>query len=227
MTTTADALRTHLHSVLDQPAKDWLDRALTQAAAATPPAETSSDAPRQPVPAWELRLAEAGRRCGQAHADDSRVLLLLTARPDPAALRPLYDRGTAAERRAVLRALDELVPGPESVPLVEDALRTNDTSLVAAALGRYAAEHLDAHAWRHAVLKCLFTGVPVDSVAGLGQRAVGDEELARMLHDYARERTAAGRTVPDDLHRVLDLTAPPAERGHLPAAAGGASSKES
>ncbi|RFU83791.1 sugar phosphate isomerase [Streptomyces triticagri] len=232
MTTTADTLRTHLHSVLDDPARAWLDRALT--GAATPPADPAAapagsgpPAPRKPMPAWELRFAEAGRRCGPTHADDARVLLLLTARPDADTLRPLYDRGTAAERRAVLRALHELVPGTEAVPLVEDALRTNDTSLVAAALGPYAAEHLDAHTWRHAVLKCLFTGVPVDSVAGLGRRAAGDRELARMLHDYASERTAAGRTVPDDLHRVLDLTAPPAERGHLPAAAGGASSKES
>lgn len=98
------------------------------------------------------------------------------------------------------------MPGPEALPLVEDALRTNDTRLVAAALGPYGARHLDAHAWRHAVLKCLFTGVAVDLVADLARRARGDAELARMLGDHAAERTAAGRTVPEDLHRVLALT---------------------
>lgn len=46
----------------------------------------------------------------------------------------------------------------------------------------------------------------------LADRARGDGELARMLTDYAAERTAAGRTVPEDLHRVLALTGsePPA-----------------
>ncbi|MGW4000725.1 EboA domain-containing protein [Streptomyces nigra] len=102
------------------------------------------------------------------------------------------------------------VEGPEGLPLVEDALRTNDTRLLTAAVGPYAARHLDAHQWRHAVLKCLFTGVPVDAVADLDHRAEGDTELARMLTDYAAERTAAGRTVPADLHRVLTLTDPPA-----------------
>jgi hypothetical protein len=157
-----------------------------------------------------LRIAEAGRRCGAEHADAARVLLLHAARADPDALARVYRQGTAAERRAVLHALPHLVPGPDALPLVEDALRTNDTRLVAAALGPYAARHLDAHTWRHAVLKCLFTGVPVDVVADLAPRAHADAELARMLGDYARERTAADRPVPEDLHRVLALTEPTA-----------------
>lgn len=156
---------------------------------------------------WELRLAEAGRRCGPAHADAARVLILHAAHADADALSRVYSQGTADERRAVLHALPHLVPdGPAALPLVEDALRTNDTRLVAAALGPYAARHLDAHAWRHAVLKCLFTGVGLDHVADLDRRARGDGELARMLGDYAAERTAAGRPVPEDLHRVLALT---------------------
>jgi hypothetical protein len=88
---------------------------------------------------------------------------------------------------------------------------------VAAALGPYGARHLAAHHWRHAVLKCLFTGVPVAEVADLERRARGDSELARMLGDYAAERTAASRPVPEDLSRVLALTdptsPPPAEHG--------------
>lgn len=155
---------------------------------------------------WELRLAEAGRRCGSRHADAVRVLLLHAARADAAALTRVYYQGTADERRAVLHALPHLVPGPDALPLVEDALRTNDTRLVAAAVGPYAARHLAAHAWRHAVLKCLFTGVPVDAVARVADRARGDGELARMLTDYAAERTAAGRAVPEDLRHVLTLT---------------------
>ncbi|WP_238153932.1 EboA domain-containing protein [Streptomyces xinghaiensis] len=140
--------------------------------------------------------------------DTARVLLLRAARATPGTLDRLYHQGTAAERRAVLLALPYLPGiGPEAVPLIEDALRANDTRLVAAAVGPYAVRHLASHAWRHAVLKCLFTEVPVAAVAGLADRARGDAELARMLTDYARERTAAGRPVPPDLHHVLALTA--------------------
>ncbi|MDF3142744.1 EboA domain-containing protein, partial [Streptomyces sp. T21Q-yed] len=153
---------------------------------------------------------EAGRRCGPEHADAARVLILHAARADADAVTRVYFQGTAAERRAVLHALPHLVPGPEALPLVEDALRTNDTRLLAAAVGPYAARHLDPHQWRHAVLKCLFTGVPVGAVADLNRRAHGDAELARMLGDHAAERTAAGRPVPEDLYRVLTLTDPTA-----------------
>ncbi|WP_189216059.1 MULTISPECIES: EboA domain-containing protein [Streptomyces] len=196
--TPLDALRVRVTAALDDTAGAWLDRALEEAA----------DRPggHGRVAAWELRLAEAGRRCGPEHADAVRVLVLHAAGADADTLVRVYRRGTADERRAVLHALPHLVPGPECLPVVEDALRTNDTRLVAAALGPYAARHLDAHSWRHAVLKCLFTGVPVDEVADLARRARADAELARMLTDYADERTAAGRPVPEDLYRVLALT---------------------
>ncbi|AJE85524.1 hypothetical protein SLNWT_5148 [Streptomyces albus] len=184
---------------------DWLDGALAEAArAAAEPAPAESRA----VPGWELRFAAAGRACGTEAAESARVLLLRAARPGPAALTRLYRHGTGEERRAVLRALPRLPLAPgEGLPLVEDALRTNDTRLVAAAVGPYAAAHLDDHAWRHAVLKCLFTQVPVRALARLPERARGDAELARMLRDFAAERTAAGRAVPADLDHVLALTA--------------------
>ncbi|MGW2351006.1 EboA domain-containing protein [Actinacidiphila glaucinigra] len=205
MTTPAHEV---VHDRLGDAARAWLDAALAEAGAA-PGGATDDDTPTAPSspPGWEQHFASAGRHCGQEHADSARVLLLRVARADAATLTRLYRQGTAAERRAVLLALPHLEPAPaDGVPLVEDALRTNDTRLVAAAVGPYAAEHLDPHTWRHALLKCLFTGVPVDAAAKLGQRARGDAELARMLGDYAAERTAAGRPVPADLHRVLALT---------------------
>ncbi|MFB9466623.1 EboA domain-containing protein [Streptomyces cinereospinus] len=200
------AVHAHLDTHLPGAARAWLDQALAEA--------TAHPDAHGPVAVWELRLAEAGRRCGDEYADAARVLILHAAGADPAALTRVYRQGTAAERRAVLHALPHLVPGPDAVALIEDALRTHDTRLVAAAVGPYAARHLDPHGWRHAVLKCLFTGVPVDSVADLERRARADAELARMLGDYAAERTAAGRPVPGDLHRVLALTgAAPAPDG--------------
>ncbi|MFF3276148.1 EboA domain-containing protein [Streptomyces chrestomyceticus] len=215
-------------------------RAAAEAEAATRGAATPAEAagPRGPAsssvpalsytayapPVWEMRFASAGRHCTRReppHARDreaaeaARILLLHTARADARTVTRLYEHGTAAERRAVLMALPHLDLGPSARPLVEDALRTNDTRLVAAAVGPYAARHLDAHTWRHAVLKCLFTGVPVTAVAGLAERARGDTELAHMLTAYARERTAAYRPVPADLQRVLDLTAPSASTAPL------------
>ena len=160
-------------------------------------------------PAAARTAARVGR-----DGDAAREALLLAV-PGPAAyvvdvVRRVYDHGDAAERRAVLLALPALdAPertnriGDGALPVVRDALRTNDTRLVAAALGPYAATHLDDEAWRQAVLKVLFTGIPVEQVSGLADRA--DDELVRMVRDYAAEREAAGRVVPDDARTVLAL----------------------
>jgi hypothetical protein len=129
-------------------------------------------------------------------------------------LAALYRQGDGAERRGVLRGLDALeergdLDGADAgsaalvttgLELAADALRTNDPSLVAAAVGPFGSRHLDQHTWRHAVLKLVFQGVSLDAVADLGARA--DDELGRMARDFAAERRAAGRPVPDDLDRL-------------------------
>ncbi|MGH3519951.1 MAG: EboA domain-containing protein [Haloechinothrix sp.] len=142
--------------------------------------------------------------------DQARGLLLVAAtralrgQPEQAVaeVTALYRFGDADEKRAVLRALADLDVADGALPLVADALRSNDVRLVAAALGPYAARHLDDRSWRQGVLKCLFVGVPLEVIAGLPERA--DAELARMVADYARERIAAGRPVPPDAALVLD-----------------------
>jgi len=166
----------------------WLDEALTKVAA-------DATALRTVFPA-------VGRRVGRAVADAARVRLL-TAAPGAAAEMPgLYRYGDAAEKRAVLHGLSVVDAGDAGIELVADALRTNDTRLVAAAMGEYAATHLDDAAYRHGVLKCVFMGIPLEDVAGLDRRT--DEELLRMLRDFAAERTAAGREVPADLRTLLN-----------------------
>ncbi|WP_062206621.1 EboA domain-containing protein [Streptomyces sp. NBRC 109706] len=198
---TLDTLRAALADHLAPPADAWLTGALDPAAR----------------PGWEAAFAVAARRVGRGPlpgtglpaADAARILLLAAAAPDAATVNRLYQQGDAAERRAVLLALPELPVGADAVPLVEDALRANDNRLIAAAVGPYAAAHLEAHQWRHAVLKCVFTGVPLTAVAGLADRA--DAELARMLDDFAAERRAAGRPVPDDVARALALAPHPQE----------------
>ncbi|WP_346166556.1 EboA domain-containing protein [Streptomyces javensis] len=201
MDTTRVALVDRLYATLSGSARAWLDQVLVEAAFLSTRADDAA------LSVLELRFAQAGWRC-PGMADAARFLLLHTVRPEATALARLYEHGTAAERRAVLHALPHLrhlAPGA-ALPLVQDALRSNDTRLIAAAVGPYAAEHLPAHAWRHAVLKCLFTGVSLDAVADLAVRAAGDQELARMLHDYAAERIAAGRAVPEDHDRAFSLT---------------------
>src|SRR5918996_926692 len=78
--------------------------------------------------------------------DEARVALLATLaaawrdRPErfDREMAQLYRYGDADEKRGVLRALSAIHPDPgrASLPLVDDALRTNDVRLVAAAGGR-------------------------------------------------------------------------------------------
>ncbi|MEC3892833.1 EboA domain-containing protein [Nocardiopsis alba] len=150
---------------------------------------------------------------GPTVEDLVRVALLRTltrALPAPDAaeeIHDLYEYGDADERRAVLYGLhhlDTALPEVASIVrgLLADALRTNDPRLIAAAAASPTQALSDDHSWRQAVLKCLFVEVPLSVVAGLDSRA--DPELARMCADFAHERSAAGRPVPDDALTLLD-----------------------
>ncbi|MEU8238885.1 EboA domain-containing protein [Actinoplanes missouriensis] len=170
---------------------DWLDDAL---------AKVTLD----PAAAGALFPA-AGRRCGRAPvapqwtADEAARALLLSAAPGEA--ETLYRYGDADEKRAVLKALPLIAATGETVSVLQDALRTNDTRLVAAALGP-AARQLDDATWRQGVLKCVFMGIPLTAVHGLRDRA--DAALAEMLGAFAEERKAAGRDVPADAQELLE-----------------------
>jgi hypothetical protein len=200
---TDEALRAALDGALTDP--DWLERALERVAA-------------DPKAVEELFPA-AGRHCGRGplprpgpgelgwSVDDAARTLLLTALPSESAtelaatVTMLYRYGDAAEKRGVLRALPRLDLGNQAVDLLRDALRTNDTRLVAAAMGPYA-RHLDDEAWRQAVLKCVFMEIELTVIDALDERA--DAELTRMLDGLAAERQAAGRTIPADAYALLD-----------------------
>ncbi|HEY3003882.1 MAG TPA: EboA domain-containing protein [Kribbellaceae bacterium] len=191
MVMTLDELRTALEAV---PGHDWLRDA--EAGIRVEPGRVFARADRklgrEPLP------GAPGWTAGQA----ARAVLL-AALDDPDQILLLYHHGDAAERLAVLRALPLLPIGDAAVPLLHDALRTNDPRLVATALGPYAA-HLDAATWRDGVIKCVFMGVPLDAVADLDRRA--DGELAAMLAALAAERRAAGRAMPADAAALLERT---------------------
>lgn len=154
----------------------------------------------------DLGLADADGRAVLAE-DAVRVELFLAAMTSlapeqrEAEAAALYRFGDADEKRATLLGLGSAGDLFSSIAILEDALRTNDTRLVAAAMGPHAAR-LDGGTWRQGVLKCLFVGVPFEAIAGLDVRA--DPDLADMIARYAHERVAAGRDVPTDVWRVLD-----------------------
>lgn len=164
-------------------------------------------------------FAAAGRHCGRAPLpnpapdqagwtlDDAARATLLSAIPwrGPkltGLVTDLYRCGDPAEKRGVLRALPRLdIADDDAADLVRDALRTNDSRLVGAALGP-CSRLLDDAAWRQGVLKCVFMGIDLSVVHALEDRA--DSELARMLTDLAAERRAAGRTLPGDATALLN-----------------------
>jgi hypothetical protein len=196
---TVRALLAALDAVLDADRRKRLAR--DTAAVAADPAALGARFPsagrvygRLPLPSRALP-----DRAGWTAEDAVRAALLLAVAPDRTATETAarYAQGAAAERRGVLLALPYLTIGGAAASLTDDALRSNDTRLITAALGPYARAHLDQHRWRHAVLKCLFTGIPLTVVAGLHERK--DAELTRMAKAFADERRAAGRPVPADL----------------------------
>jgi hypothetical protein len=210
-----DAVRTALAGRLSADGEQWLRQSVGRI-------EASAPAIRSLFPA-------AGRRCGRGPLDASlptdpetlrgwtvdaaaRVVLLgalpLAGPALAEEIAQLYRYGDAAEKQAVLRGLALLDAshglGEAGLPIVRDALRTNDTRLVAAALGPYGAKHLDAPAYRQGVLKCVFMGIPLADISGLDRRS--DDELARMLQAFAEERIAAGRPVPADVWLIVPRT---------------------
>lgn len=194
-----------VRAALDDAGRERLD-ALTAEVAADPSrlGRTFPAAARQtgrgPLPGAEGVLVEDAVRVGLVRAAarglDADALLV--------ELRELYRYGDSDEKRAVLHALAGAPAEIDGSDVLLDALRTNDTRLVAAAMGPHS-DRLDDDAWRQGVLKCLFTGVPVAAVTGLATRA--DHQLAEMVQRYRREREAAGRDVPPDVQVVLDACA--------------------
>lgn len=219
---TADEVRRTLGERLTAPGAAWLDEALRCTA-------DRHEAIGELFPA-------AGRNCGRGvlipesakasnhplrgwTVDDGvRALLLTKLSPGhserTAEIEALYRHGDAAEKRGVLRGLSVLAKAEELVDsalaLIADALRSNDTRLIVAAMGPFAADNLDSHSFRHGVLKCVFLGIPPADIHGVEQRA--DAELVRMLEDHARERTAAGREVPAAVRRLVNHHEPNSPR---------------
>jgi hypothetical protein len=202
--------------------RDWLAGAV---ATARPPldrngfatafaltARRTGRAAPEPAPAEAARLRAAGVTWPTAPwgLDGlTRVGLLLHAAAGvaPGELETLVEecflQGDTRERQAVLRTL-ALLPDPgRFVPLGVEACRTSVQPVFEAIAceNPFPARHFPESSFNQMVLKAVFIGVAVGRILGIEARITA--ELRRMAADYASERRAAGRSVPDDVAYLL------------------------
>jgi hypothetical protein len=116
----------------------------------------------------------------------------------------LFEAGEIGEQISLLRTLC-LLPEPERfVQTGLQACRTNAKDVFEALVceNPYPAAHFDALGFNQAVLKAIFMEVSVRRIEGLEPRIT--PELKRMAGDFASERRAAGRTVPQDTGYIME-----------------------
>lgn len=136
----------------------------------------------------------------------ARVLALLCfrgARPFAETFKDLRRTADAAEMIALYRGLP-LYPNPDALDFeVGEGLRSNLKPVFEAIAhdNPFPHDQFDDHRWNHMVLKALFVESQLSPIIGLDARA--NEELARILVDYAHERWAAGRVVTPELWRPV------------------------
>jgi len=137
--------------------------------------------------------------------DAARAALLLAAAErlsDDAfagAAAACYERGDAREQQSWLRAVALLPDAERFLRLAIDACRTNIIPVFEAIAceNPYPARFFPERNFNQMVLKSLFNGIALSRIVGRDGRL--NAELSRMAGDYAAERRAAGRTVPEDI----------------------------
>lgn len=196
----------------------WLERALADIAAGDAEIAQLFPATARKLGRGSLGAPASAQPYGASlaawHTDDAGRALLLAAAKEavgsafPQVALDLYTHGDARERVGVLRALTLFTGEPALLPIVLDAVRTNQGSLFEATLcdNPYTSTHLPDLEFRKAVLKAVFVGLSIRRVVNLHQRA--NAELARSLVDYINEREAASRSVPAELWPFVALHPP-------------------
>jgi hypothetical protein len=212
-----DVLLTALHAQISGAAADWLQAARTRAATGSVNellriyTEASKQLGRQPLVAPPIKTAatdsSVAMTCDHWMHEDVGRLLLLTARYDARPTSGDFDndaiecfqQGDTREQHSFMRTVAWL-PRPERfLPIVIDTCRTNILTLFEAVAceNPYPAIHFPERNFNQVVLKALFNRIALTRIVGLDARR--NPELARMASDYADERRAAGRSVPDDI----------------------------
>ena len=172
------------------------ERALFLAFGLAPRKVGKADLPADRLPGWSIDQAVRINLLRAFPADDeARWLVAFDALVDAAEVRELI---------ALYQGLPAL-PFPAALAeRAADGLRTNVKGVFEAIAHRnpFPAEHFDDGRWNQMVLKALFIESSLEPILGLRERM--NDDLARMLRDYASERTAAGRAVPGQLTSLLE-----------------------
>ncbi len=146
---------------------------------------------------------------GRALHDLGRTGLLLSVAEclpsdeQPEFIDGLYARGDNAEREALLHALP-ILPEPERfLATAVEACRSNVQTVFEAIAceNPYPVRYFPELPFNQMVMKAIFIAVPLGRIEGLATR-IGPV-LVRMAKDCVRERTAAGRPVPEDIQLIL------------------------
>jgi hypothetical protein len=115
----------------------------------------------------------------------------------------VFDAADVSELVALYQSLP-LLPYPERFRLrAAEGIRSNMTVVFNAVALRnpYPVEYFDDTAWNQTILKALFVGSPLNLIYGLKKRI--NPKLTQMLIDYASERKAANRQVPEELWQLV------------------------
>jgi len=119
------------------------------------------------------------------------------------AIENLFSAAEMNELVALYTALPVLQHPQLWVKRCAEGIRSNIGTVLEAIMynNPYPAENLEEAAWNQMVLKAFFTEKQVSKLFGLDNRA--NQELARILIDYAKERQAANRKVDDMLWYIV------------------------
>ncbi len=162
--------------------------------------------------AEELAAAQALRRGWQpqfwARDEIARVALLLaTHHGDDDAFAALVDdlclTAEISEHVAYLKGFAIFPAGAALRARAREGVRSSSAPIFEAIACRnpYPFDYFDEAAWNQMVVKCVFVGAPIETIFGLSERR--NPALTRMLRDFVAERHAAGRPLPEAVHRFI------------------------
>ena len=162
--------------------------------------------PDDELAAQRLRTGWQPRLWGTDEA--ARVALLIATyrgddQPFAARIDRLCTTAEVTEHVAYLKGLAVFPAGRQLHDRAREGVRSSIGPVFEAIAchNPYPFDYFDEGAWNQMVVKCVFTGTPINSIVGLEQRR--NPELVQMLRDLMAERRAAGRSVPDVVHTYV------------------------
>jgi hypothetical protein len=135
------------------------------------------------------------------------AILLSTYRGDPSTFAARVDKlcttAEVTEYVAYLKGFAVFPAGDALEARAREGVRSSIGPVFAAIASHnpYPFDYFDTDAWNQMVVKCVFIGAPIETVVGLNQRR--NPDLIAMMRDLVAERHAAGRPLPDAVHRYI------------------------